>query len=103
MRVGVATEETWNFLHEIHDELTQHHQVDVFKRRTVQSPILYERINRRLFQRDLKNFLRSNDVVFFEWASELLARASQMPKQCGIVTRLHRYEMYEWVDTKLIP
>jgi glycosyltransferase involved in cell wall biosynthesis len=37
-------------------------------------------------------------VVFFEWASELLVAATQLPKVCGIVTRLHRYEMYEWAD-----
>jgi glycosyltransferase involved in cell wall biosynthesis len=36
--------------------------------------------------------------VFFEWASELLATASHMPKACGIVTRLHRYEMYQWAS-----
>ena len=42
--------------------------------------------------------MQNNDVVFFEWASGLLAGATSMPKTCGIVTCLHRYEMYEWVD-----
>jgi glycosyltransferase involved in cell wall biosynthesis len=42
--------------------------------------------------------MQANDVVFFEWASELLAAASQLPKTCSIVTRLHRYEMYQWAD-----
>jgi glycosyltransferase involved in cell wall biosynthesis len=42
--------------------------------------------------------MQVNDVVFFEWASELLSIATHLPKRCGIVTRLHRYEMYEWVD-----
>ena len=37
-------------------------------------------------------------MVFFEWASGLLASASHMAKTCGIVTRLHRYEMYRWAD-----
>jgi glycosyltransferase involved in cell wall biosynthesis len=46
----------------------------------------------------MQNFMRANDVIFFEWASELLALASHLPKTCGIVTRLHRYEMYQWVD-----
>jgi glycosyltransferase involved in cell wall biosynthesis len=35
-------------------------------------------------------------VVLFEWASELLVAASHLPKACPIVTRLHRYEMYQW-------
>ena len=41
--------------------------------------------------------MREHDVVFFEWASDLLAYATQFPKSCGIVTRLHRYEMFQWV------
>ncbi len=40
--------------------------------------------------------LRKNDVCFFEWASELLAVASHLPKRCKIVTRLHSFELYEW-------
>ncbi|MGA9532820.1 MAG: glycosyltransferase family 4 protein [Anaerolineales bacterium] len=46
----------------------------------------------------MARFMRSNDVVFFEWASELLAMATSMPKVTGIVTRLHRYELYQWAD-----
>jgi glycosyltransferase involved in cell wall biosynthesis len=46
----------------------------------------------------MTNFMKENDVVFFEWSSNLLAAASHLPKVCGIVTRLHRYEMYEWVN-----
>lgn len=98
MRLGIATEETWNFLHEIYADLAAHHDVTLFQRRKTSLPAFNTRLNRMLFQRDLGAFLRRNDVVFFEWASELLAAASQMPKQAGIVTRLHRYEMYRWAD-----
>lgn len=98
MRVGVAIEETWSFFNEIYAELAQHHQVSQFKRRVVQPPFFRERANRYLFQRDLSALLQGNQVVFFEWASELLVAASHLPKTCGIVTRLHRYEMYQWVE-----
>lgn len=98
MRVGIAIEETWSFFHEIYAELARHHQVSQFKRRVVQPPFFRERVNRYLFQRDLSALLRDNQVVFFEWASELLIAASHLPKTCGIVTRLHRYEMYQWVE-----
>ncbi len=98
MRIGIATEETWSFLHEIYAHLQAHHTVSLFQRRQVKSPVFAERINRFLFPRDLQTFLRSNDVVFFEWASHLLVAATQLPKSCGIVTRLHRYELYEWAD-----
>jgi len=98
MRIGVAIEETWSFFQEIYTELTSHHQVSLFQRRQVHLPFFEGRVNRRLFQRDLRDFLRKNQVVFFEWASELLAAASRVPKSCGIVTRLHRYELYQWAD-----
>jgi glycosyltransferase involved in cell wall biosynthesis len=98
MRVGVAIEETWSFFHEIYAELAQHHTISQFKRQTVHPLFFRERINRYLFQRDLSSLLRNNEVVFFEWASELLIAASRLEKTCGIVTRLHRYEMYQWVD-----
>lgn len=98
MRVGVAIEETWSFFHEIYAELAQHHTVSQFKRQIVHPPFFRERINRYLFRRDLSSLLRNNEVVFFEWASELLIAASRLEKTCGIVTRLHRYEMYQWVD-----
>jgi glycosyltransferase involved in cell wall biosynthesis len=98
MRVGIATEETWGFLNEIHEELTQHHTVSVFQRRRSNLPVLNTRVNRSLFNRDLRAFTQANQVIFFEWASELLAVASHLPKRCGIVTRLHRYEMYRWAD-----
>src|SRR5512134_1054237 len=98
MRVGVAIEETWSFFHEIYADLEQHHTVSQFERHIVHPPFFRERINRYLFRRDLSSLLRDNQVVFFEWASELLVAASQMKKTCGIVTRLHRYEMYQWVD-----
>lgn len=60
--------------------------------------MLKERLNRRLLHADLAQFLAEHDVVFFEWASELLALASYMPHRSRIITRLHRYEMYEWVE-----
>jgi glycosyltransferase involved in cell wall biosynthesis len=98
MKIGVAVGDTWDFFHEIYDELCAHHEITLFKRRLIRSPFLYERLNNYAFNRDLKTLLSQNEVVFFEWAGELLARASHLPKTCGIVTRLHRYEMYQWAD-----
>lgn len=98
MKIGIAIEETWDFLHDIYKDLSKHHEVRLFNRRMLKVPVFYERTNKRIFQRDLKQLLTQNDVVFFEWASELLLAASKLPKTCGIVTRLHRYEMYQWVD-----
>jgi glycosyltransferase involved in cell wall biosynthesis len=96
MRLGIAIQETWSFFNEIYSDLTKHYQTSLFKRRSWQLPVFHSRINRYLFYHDFQAFMRANDVVFFEWASELLAIATRLPKVCGIVTRLHRYEMYEW-------
>jgi glycosyltransferase involved in cell wall biosynthesis len=98
-RLGIVNPETWDFLHDLHASLTTQYETTVFvPRRPSLSPVFRERLARHRLNEDLKSFLRRNDVVFFEWASELLARASQLPKTCAIVTRLHRYELYTWVD-----
>jgi glycosyltransferase involved in cell wall biosynthesis len=98
MRLGVAIEETWDFFHEVFADLSAHHDTTLYKRPSLQVPVLNGRVNGYLFRKDLASFLRAHDVVFFEWASELLAAASHMPKACGIVTRLHRYELYQWAE-----
>ncbi len=98
MKTGIIIEETWDFFTEIYADFSERHQTSLFKRKPIKPPFFKERINRYLLNRNMRNFMRENDVLFFEWSSELLALASHLPKTCGIVTRLHRYEMYEWVD-----
>lgn len=98
MRIGIAIEETWAFFKEIEQELAKHHQTTQFTPRKVRSPFFNDRISAHMLRRDWMNFLQSNQVVFFEWASGLLETATHFPKACGIVTRLHRYEMYRWAD-----
>jgi glycosyltransferase involved in cell wall biosynthesis len=98
MRLGIAIEETWDFFHEVYADLRTHHEITLYERRTARVPLLRRRLEPFLFRRDMQAFLKRQDAVFFEWASELLATASTMPKQCGIVARLHRYELYQWAD-----
>src|SRR5687767_8222597 len=98
MRIGVAIEDTWDFFHEIYAHLSDRHKTSLFERKTASLPILANRVNRALHRFNMQEFMRHNDVVFFEWASGLLATASHLPKSCGIVTRLHRYELYQWAD-----
>lgn len=98
MKVGVVIEDIWDFFYEVNAELNAHHQTSLFERRTNKIPILNARIARYQLHRDLRSFMQENDVLFFEWASELLAIATHFPKICGIVVRMHRYDMYEWID-----
>lgn len=76
--------------------MAAHYETRLFEQKTYNVPILYERFNRWKFSRDMQRFLADNDVCFFEWASDLLAVASHMPKRSKIVTRLHSFELFEW-------
>jgi glycosyltransferase involved in cell wall biosynthesis len=98
MKLGVAIEETWDFFNELYADFNTHYETRLFARRRLKSGPFHTRINNALLRSDMQSFLGANDVVFFEWASELLALASHLPKRCAIVTRLHRYELYEWAD-----
>ncbi len=98
MRLGVAIEESWAFFQEVYDEFTARHETSLFQARRAGVPVFRERFERAVWRRDLQAFLHHNDVVFFEWASRILSEATHLPKACAIVTRLHRYEMYQWAD-----
>jgi len=98
MRLGIAIEETWDFFHEVYADLRAHHDTTLFERRTPRLPLLGRRLGPYWTRREMQSFLNRQDAVFFEWASELLATASTLPKACGIVARLHRYELYQWAD-----
>lgn len=99
MRLGVVVGEgeTWRYFQDTYNDLVSHYEVKVLKVRRLKLPLLNSRVNSQLLRHDLNDFIQSNDVVFFEWASNMLAYASQLPKRCRMVVRLHRYEMFEWV------
>jgi glycosyltransferase involved in cell wall biosynthesis len=96
MRLGIVIEETWDFFHEVYAHLSTQHQATLYRRPPGQVPILKGRLSGYRLRTDLTRFLERQDAVFFEWASELLAMATHLPKKCGIVARLHRYELYRW-------
>lgn len=99
MRLGVIVgdQDPWRFFQDVYDDLASHYEVSLFRVRRSQLPILNERVNRRLLRHDVEAFMRRQDLVFFEWASGLLAFASLLPKRCHVIARLHRYEMFQWV------
>ena len=99
MRLGVVVgeQDPWRFLQDVYDDLVSHYEVNLFCVRHPRLPIFYERVNRGLLQHDLDAFMKKQDIVFFEWASGLLAFASHLPKRCPVVVRLHRYEMFQWI------
>jgi glycosyltransferase involved in cell wall biosynthesis len=98
LKLGVVINETWSFFKEIYEHLGEHHHTTLYQPKEVSFPFFRERIQRAVFKNDYQSFLRSQDVVFYEWAGELLTQASHLPKTTPLVTRLHRYEMYHWAD-----
>ena len=89
-------EENWTFFNEIFNDLTNHFNIEVFKKKTYNIPLLQGRLNSLAYREGIRSILRRNDICFFEWASELLMEASQLPKSSVIVTRLHSFEIFEW-------
>jgi glycosyltransferase involved in cell wall biosynthesis len=100
MKLGIANEETWIFLENIFEYLSSQYQTEVFKPMRWPLSIWEQKISHYLLRRNLRNFIHRNDVVLFEWASELLVEASQLHTNlaAAIVVRLHRYEMFQWVQ-----
>jgi glycosyltransferase involved in cell wall biosynthesis len=97
-RLGIFVGEhgNWTFFRDIYADLAQVYQTDVFVEKTYNIPLLYGRFNRWSYQNQIRQIVQRNDICFFEWASELLIPASQLPKRCAMVARLHSYELYAW-------
>lgn len=96
-KVGILVgEDKWMFFEEIFEDLVGHYKTDIYKRQTVNSPVLYGRLNRWASRRGFNSILGRNDVCFFEWASDLLMPASQLPKHCPVIVRMHSFELYRW-------
>jgi len=96
LRLGIVNPETWDFFNELYAYFCSRCRATLLKPRKSRAPLFRGRIEKHLQRRDLNRLLQSNDVVFFEWASDMLALATAMPKSARIVTRLHRWELYKW-------
>ena len=96
-KIGVAIgEEMWTFFNAIYRDLALSYEVSVFQKKEYYFPLLYGRLNRWSYRQGMKNFLKFNDICFFEWASEHLMTASHLNSKKPIVTRLHSFELYDW-------
>lgn len=98
MRIGVVNEDIWDFFREIYAEFGDHHETSLFEWHPTSLPLMNTRLNNFLLKRNMTKFMSANDVVFFEWAGELLVLASHLPKTCGLAVRIHRIDMYDWMD-----
>jgi glycosyltransferase involved in cell wall biosynthesis len=97
-KVGVLVGEggNWRFFDDTFAYLGRYYETRVYIDKVYATPLLYGRLNRWAMRHRIRSLLRGTDLCFFEWASELLAAATQMPKSCPIVTRLHAFELAAW-------
>ncbi|MEM9776450.1 MAG: glycosyltransferase family 4 protein [Chloroflexota bacterium] len=100
MKLGFANRETWIFLEPIHNYLSAKYDSEIFEAADWPLPFAKQKMSHRMLRRSLKQFIHRHDVVLFEWASELLVEASDLhtPSAAALVVRLHRYEMFKWVE-----
>ncbi len=43
---------------------------------------------------DLYELMKTSDICWFEWCTDVVAEASKLPKVCRNIVRLHRFEAY---------
>lgn len=89
MTVGLIVDGTDHFSKPIEAELRHRHHVECFSPRFIRMPLIGKRVNDYLLKVQLQHFMQSHDVVFFEWASDLLIKASHLDKPGNIVVRMH--------------
>jgi hypothetical protein len=72
-----------------------------------------QRFEMRLFdghtEEELYKLMKWSDISWFEWCTDLAVVASNLPKVCKTIIRLHRYEAYEqwprrinWVNIDIL-
>jgi len=98
LRIGLVIDGTDHFVRPVEAGLRLRHRVDRFCPRFLHLPLVGARINELLLKRQLAEFLRKHDVVFFEWAGSLLITASRLPPVGCIVTRMHSVELATAAD-----
>lgn len=98
MRLGLVVDGTDHFIKPVEAAWRQQHEVTRFEPSFVRLPLVGARVNEFRLTRQLNQFLKAQDVVFFEWAASLLIRATQLPSQGRIVTRMHSVELATSVE-----
>ncbi len=68
-----------SFITEIMAELGRHNEVRMFDGNTLQQ---------------MSELMTWSDLSWFEWCDDLIIQATKLPKQCSIVCRLHSYEAF---------
>jgi glycosyltransferase involved in cell wall biosynthesis len=96
MKLGVIIDLKANFVSDLLADWQYHYTTSIFSFKEIALPISKGRINRWRLRRALRDFIDSNEVLFFEWAGPLLVTASHLRPRKPILARLHSYEIFEF-------
>lgn len=97
-KIGLVIEGTDHFIRPVEAELQRKFSVSRFVPNFVRLPLVGQRVNDLLLNRQLQHFLHHHDVVFFEWAGPLAAIASHYDNKTRKVIRAHRTEVFSNLD-----
>jgi glycosyltransferase involved in cell wall biosynthesis len=105
IKLGVLCFENWKFLEDIYNELSKKYEVRSFGGYHPKSKLIsdHERIkgfieNRLVNKNKIKEIMKWSDITFFEWASFFLEIGTHLPKKSKIVTRMHRWELFKFIE-----
>jgi glycosyltransferase involved in cell wall biosynthesis len=96
MRLGIVVDGHGGFIGELLDDWRSRYQTEMFDFHEINLPLYQGRVNNWRIKQTLKEFIRRNDLVFFEWAGPLTILGSQLNVKTPLVVRLHSWELYEF-------
>ena len=109
MKLGVVVDDNnWTFISEILNYWHKNFQVEEFTSQIYDPFIVQKKFKKWRLMKSLKRFMDRNDVVFFEWAGQLLIICSKLSIRKPIIVRLHSYELFphapyvSWENVELI-
>ena len=98
MKLGVVIDGNSRFIAELLQDWRGCFQTECFEFNKLVLPFLEGRVNQWRYKSALRQFLVSNDVVFFEWAAAHLVTASHLETRTPVIVRLHSWELFEFSE-----
>ncbi len=96
MKLGLVVDGHPGFISDLQADWQAHYETAVFAFREIELPLSKGRVNHWRLERALRQFVKENDVLFFEWAGPYLIVASRMRSRRPIIVRLHSWELHEF-------
>ena len=104
IKIGVITYVDWAF-RELYEQLAKIFEMRTYKGYSPTQKFILNNetiknflANRIMDKKNINGLMKWGDLTFFDWASHLLEVGTQLPKHSPMITRLHRWELFEFTD-----